>query len=194
MLKAGWGIHTRVIALVYSLRAGVSEPTPTIPRRGGAPMKAQEIMTTQPACCTPDVSVQEAAQLMERHHCGCILVVDDPAINHLVGTVTDRDIALRAVAQGKGADTKVSGVMSSDPSCCAPNDDIRAVERIMTERQVRRVPVVDERGCCVGIIAQADLTRKEPAVSDREVGHIVERISEPGDEPRTQADVGIRPR
>ena len=63
----------------------------------------------------------------------------------------------------------------------------------MTERQVRRVPVVDEAGCCVGIIAQADIARAADAeLSDREVGRVVERISGPTDEPRADADVGTR--
>lgn len=156
-------------------------------------MKAQDIMTAHPACCTPEQTVQDAARLMEQHNCGCIPVVEDTDSNHLVGTVTDRDIALRAVAQGKSADTKIRDVMSTDPSCCRPTDDVQDVERIMAERQVRRVPVVDARGCCVGMIAQADLATHEPAVSDRQVGRVVERISEPGNEPRARADVDVRP-
>jgi CBS domain-containing protein len=147
-------------------------------------MQAQDIMTSDPACCTPDDSLQDAARLMEQHRCGLIPVVDNAGAKHLTGTITDRDIAIRAVAKGKGADAKVRDVMSSSPKTCSPSDDLKVVEQIMADEQVRRVPVVDERGRCIGIIAQADLATHERGVSDREVGRVVERISEPGRESR----------
>ena len=70
--------------------------------------------------------------------------------------------------------------MTTEPRCCHPEDDVAAVEQIMMQAQVRRVPVVDARGDCVGMIAQADLARDEQAVSESELGRVVERISEPG--------------
>jgi CBS domain-containing protein len=142
-------------------------------------MKARELMTAQPACCTPDDTVADAARLMKEHDCGCIPVVEDKETDRLVGVVTDRDIACRCTAEDKGPDTRVDEVMSRDPKCCSPEDDVDRVERIMAEAQVRRVPVVDQRGCCVGIIAQADLALNQRAASESEVGQIVERISEP---------------
>ncbi len=142
-------------------------------------MKARELMTAQPACCTPDETVADAARLMKEHDCGCIPVVEDKETGRLVGVVTDRDIACRCTAEDKGPDTRVDEVMSRDPKCCGPDDDVDRVEQIMAEAQVRRVPVVDERGCCVGIIAQADLALNQRAASESEVGQIVERISEP---------------
>lgn len=147
-------------------------------------MKARELMTAQPACCTPDETVGEAARLMKEHDCGCIPVVEDKETDRLVGVVTDRDIACRCTAEGKGPDTPVAEAMSRDPKCCSPDDDVDRVERIMAEAQVRRVPVVDQRGCCIGIIAQADLALHQRAASESEIGHseighMVERISEP---------------
>jgi CBS domain-containing protein len=142
-------------------------------------MKARELMTAQPACCTPDETVGEAARLMKEHDCGCIPVVEDKESNRLVGVVTDRDIACRCTAEDKGPETPVKEAMSRDPKCCGTSDEVEAVEKIMAEEQVRRVPVVDERGCCVGIIAQADLALNQRAASESEVGQIVERISEP---------------
>lgn len=156
-------------------------------------MKTQDIMTANPACCTPDDTVQNAAQLMQQHDCGCLPVVEDQKSKRVVGVVTDRDLACRCLAEGKGADTKVEEVMSADPSCCRPEDDVAEVERIMAERQVRRVPVVDRRACCVGMVAQADLARQDRAVSDREVGRVVERVSEPTKSARREANVGVRP-
>lgn len=142
-------------------------------------MKARELMSAQPACCTPDETVGEAARLMKEHDCGCIPVVEDKETDRLVGVVTDRDIACRCTAEGKGPDTPVAEAMSRDPKCCSPDDDVDRVERIMAEAQVRRVPVVDQRGCCIGIIAQADLALNQRAGSESEIGHMVERISEP---------------
>ena len=148
-------------------------------------MKAQELMTKMPACCTPESTVREAAQLMLEHDCGCIGVVEKGTMR-LTGVVTDRDIACRCVAQGGGPETRVEQVMTADPRCCHPEDDIAAVEQIMMQAQVRRVPVVDARGDCVGMIAQADLAVRDRTVSDSELGRVVERISEPGRQGATQ--------
>ena len=148
-------------------------------------MRVQEIMTREPACCTADDTARHAAELMEKHDCGGIPVVEDEASRRVVGIVTDRDIALRAVARGRGADTSVRDLMSRDPECCQGDADVDAAERIMKERQVRRVPVVDGEGSLVGIVAQADLALEDRAADDREVGEVVERISQPG-RPRNQ--------
>jgi CBS domain-containing protein len=145
-------------------------------------MKAQDIMTSSPACCLPDDTAQQAAGLMAECDCGVIPVVEDKRSMRLVGAVTDRDLAVRGLAQGRGADAKVRDLMTTNPSCCRPSDDVKDVERVMSERQVRRVPVVDDAGCCLGVIAQADLARaaeQKGGVSDREVARVVERISEP---------------
>ena len=81
--------------------------------------------------------------------------------------------------------------MSEPPSCCHPVDDVETVQRIMTERQVRRVPVVDDDGICVGIIAQADLALHD--LPDRDVARTVERISEPSPSGRREVAIGIQP-
>lgn len=156
-------------------------------------MKAREIMTESPACCTPDDTVKRAAQLMTENDCGCLPVVGEMESKKIVGVVTDRDLACRCLGEGKGADTRVEEVMSANPSCCTSDSDIREVERIMAERQVRRVPVIDDRGCCVGMIAQADLARDERDFDDHEVRQTVERISEPTGQPRSETGAGGRP-
>lgn len=142
-------------------------------------MKAQDLMTTNPASGTPNSTVREAAQMMRDHDCGCIPIVEGDS-KRIVGVVTDRDIACRCVAEGKSPDTPVREIMTSNPQCCHLEDDVAAVEQIMIEAQVRRVPVMDAKERCVGMIAQADLALSHEAASDRDVGRVVERISEPG--------------
>lgn len=149
-------------------------------------MRAREIMTHEPACCTPDTSAEEAARLMRENDCGVIPVVDGDE-KTLVGVVTDRDIALRGVAEGLGPDAPVSELMTPSPQSCSPDDDVHDVEQVMMRKQIRRVPIIDAAGHLVGIIAQADLARK--LGNDQEVGELVEHISEPGRRVRSgQAD------
>jgi CBS domain-containing protein len=145
-------------------------------------MEVREIMTSDPVCCSVGDSIAEAASLMERNDCGCIPVVDGKrAQNSVVGVITDRDIAIRGVAQGMSVDVPVADVMTPRPHTCSPNADVKDVSRIMSDRQVRRVVVVDDDGHCVGIVAQADLARAAEArseVDEVELARVVERISE----------------
>lgn len=146
-------------------------------------MKARDLMTAGPACCSPNDSIQRAAELMEQNDCGCIPVVEGRDNQNVIGVVTDRDVAIRAVGSGRGSDTRVSDVMTASPCCVDADSDVEQVERVMSDNQIRRVVVVDDAGCCVGIVAQADLARAADQgreVSDDEVGRVVERISEPG--------------
>jgi CBS domain-containing protein len=143
-------------------------------------MKVSELMTKNPTSISPDQSVRDAAKEMERCDCGCLPVAD--AGGKLVGMITDRDIAIRAVAKGLGADARVRDVMTPNPATVRATDDVKQVERVMSEKQVRRVPVVDESGKCCGIVAQADLARAADGaddISDKDVAQVVENISAP---------------
>ena len=153
-------------------------------------MKASDLMSRNPTICNPDATIAEAARLMDERDCGCLPVAEQRSAPRVVGVITDRDIATRAVAQGRGPDTPVREVMSRDPSCCREDDTVKTVEQIMGERQVRRVPVVDQEGCCVGVVAQADLARSVPA---RELAKTVEKISDPSASPRRNTHVGVHP-
>jgi len=148
-------------------------------------MLAKEIMSRDPQVITPDDTLREAARLMADYDCGSLPVVEDKVGMQVVGVLTDRDIAVRGVARGKTPDSKVNDVMSPAPACVFEEDDIEEVERIMAEKQVRRVPVVDRNDRVVGMIAQADLATNDRAASDRDVGRLVEKISEPASPRRT---------
>lgn len=148
-------------------------------------MKVSELMTSSPATVCPEHSLRDAALMMKQHDCGC-LPVQDAKNGKLVGVITDRDIVVRAVADG-GSDKKVSEVMSKQVHTCRPEDDIDLVERVMAEHQVRRVPVVDGNGKAVGIVAQADIARAangnsngNGSVSQGDVARVVEGVSQPG--------------
>lgn len=142
-------------------------------------MNARDIMTSNPTCCTPDSTAEQAAREMVAADCGCLPVVDDMETRRIVGVVTDRDLASRCLADGRGPETRISDVMSANPSCCTADSDAQEVEHVMADRQVRRVPIVDDQQCCVGIVAQADLARDEQDFDDHEVRDTLERISEP---------------
>jgi len=144
-------------------------------------MKANDLMTKNPACVTPQTTAQEAASLMEREDVGSLPVVETRDSMRLVGIVTDRDLALRVLGRGASASTPVSGAMSSgNLACVHPDDDLDKIEHLMSEHQVRRVPVVDQNNCVCGMIAQADLARELHAVGRKDFGKVVQEISEPG--------------
>jgi CBS domain-containing protein len=141
-------------------------------------MKIQDIMTSNPSSVTPDATIREAAQVMKREDVGIVPVIENQGEKRLLGVVTDRDIAIRCVAEGKDGSCRVSEAMSDDPATCGPNDDIDDVMETMSVEKVRRIPIVDERGSLVGIVSQADLLRR--GRDDSRAAETVERISEPG--------------
>jgi CBS domain-containing protein len=145
-------------------------------------MRVGDIMTPNPVCCTPDSTAREVATLMRDNDCGSIPVVENGEAKRLVGMVTDRDLAVRGYAAGKGPDTRVRELMTEAPITSAPEDEVEIVREVMVAQQVRRVPVVDKDGAVVGIVAQADIALEEGAASDQEVGRVVEAISEPRDD------------
>lgn len=121
-------------------------------------MNVKEVMTADPACCTSDMSLQEVAKLMVDNDCGCIPVVDDQNNRKPVGMITDRDITIRTVAEGKNPlDLTVSDAMTANPFAVTPMTSLEDCCNLMESNQIRRVAVVDEKGSCCGIVAQADV-------------------------------------
>lgn len=141
-------------------------------------MLAREIMTEKVECVTPQDDLAHAARIMRDRDVGIVPVVEgNDGQRRLLGVVTDRDIAIRHVAEGHGGSCRVEEAMSRDDLVVArPDDDVDSVMRSMRERQVRRVPVVED-GRLIGIISQADLALDTS--DDSEVGRTVESISEP---------------
>jgi CBS domain-containing protein len=126
------------------------------------PRTVRDVMTTDPVVCETTASATEAAQKMRDHEIGDVLVVDG---SELVGIVTDRDIAVRVVAEGSDPDSVTLGdVCSGDLETVTPDDDLGDVIRDMRDRAVRRVPVVED-GTAVGILSIGDLAVMKDAES-----------------------------
>lgn len=142
-------------------------------------MNCHDVMTPSPVCCVPDDAVVDVARLMRAQDIGSIPVVATHDSQRLVGVVTDRDLAVRVIAEGRDPrETAVRDVMSLQPVTCRDTDIYQQALQAMGEHQVRRIPVVDAEGRLAGIIAQADVATRlaQPSTT----GAIVEAISEPG--------------
>ena len=134
---------------------------------------AQDVMTTEPACCTAHTTLDQVAKMMVQNDCGEIPVID--VNDRPIGVVTDRDIVCRVVADGKNPMAHTAEQCMSQPVITVQADDsIEEVVATMEKHQIRRVPVVDESGCCMGIIAQADVAWVEALP---EVGELVREVS-----------------
>jgi CBS domain-containing protein len=141
--------------------------------------KSKDVMTKDPAACEPGDSVVKVAQIMKREDVGSVPVVDSQASRKLVGIVTDRDLVVKVVAEGRSIDAAtVRDAMTSDPASCQEDDDVDRAVKLMAERQVRRMPIIDAAGRLAGIISQADVATR--VNRDKQTGELVEAISESG--------------
>lgn len=121
-------------------------------------MKIRDVMTRTAELTTPNDTLRHAAQTMKECDCGVLPVAED---DRLVGMLTDRDIAVRGIAEGKGPDAKVRDVMTQEVLYCFDDEDIHHVCQNMAEIQVRRLPVVNRDKRLVGIVSLSDLAKKE---------------------------------
>ena len=132
----------------------------------------KDAMTSNPKTVTSDQTVADAARIMKQEDAGVVPIVDG---DRLVGVVTDRDITITVVAEGKDPQsTRVTEIASRDLVTVDPQQDLDEALRLMAQHQVRRLPVVEEDGRLVGILAQADVAQH---TSDERTGEVVEEIS-----------------
>lgn len=137
-------------------------------------MKVSEAMTPDVQIAGPGQSIRDAARIMAAIDAGVLPVGDN---DRLVGMITDRDIAVRAVAQGLGPDTRIRDVMSADVKYCYEDDDLDEVAQNMAEIKVRRLPVLNRAKRLVGIVSLGDIAMVDGPDS---VGEAICDISEPG--------------
>jgi CBS domain-containing protein len=145
-------------------------------------MQVREVMSVQVNVANPRQSIREAAQMMAAIDAGALPVGEN---DRLVGMITDRDIAVRAVAVGKGPETPIREVMSTDVKYCFADDEVDEVAHNMADIKLRRLPVLDDRKRLVGIISLADIALAE---GPSPAGHAICGISEPGGDHSQSAD------
>jgi len=144
-------------------------------------MQIKEIVTTNVATCTPGTRLSEVSRMMVTYDCGAIPVIENTDTMRLVGIVTDRDIVTRTVAEGRNPlDMTAREIMSQPVVVATPDMSVEAAANLMAENQVRRLPVVDSRGACVGIVAQADIALNAPV---QETAEVVKEVSQPVNSP-----------
>ena len=137
-------------------------------------MKVSEVMTTEVETVSADQTARQAASFMIRADAGSIPVCEGSKV---IGMVTDRDIAVRGIAEGRGPDTPISELMSDGIVCAHEDDDVQAVAQRMSEEQVRRMPVLDSDENLVGIVSLGDLAREANAETAETA---LEGVSAPG--------------
>lgn len=122
-------------------------------------MKVSEVMTRHVACCSMNESLAAAASVMWDVDCGCVPIVDDA--RRVVGIITDRDIAMAALSQGKPLEEmRIASAASTSPCCVDEGDPIEKAEALMQRHQIRRLPVVTDGGTLAGIVSMNDLARR----------------------------------
>lgn len=135
-------------------------------------MRVREAMTLDPATCEPTTTLRLVAILMLDHDCAAVPIVSS---GEVVGIVTDRDIACRAVARGlNAAALPAAAVMSAPLVAIHPDETFDDAVQVMKENHVHHLPVIDEKGRLIGIVAQSDLGRR---MSNRELGQLTRETS-----------------
>jgi len=137
-------------------------------------MKISEVMTTDLETVSADQTAREAAAFMLRADAGSIPVCEGDKV---IGMITDRDIAVRGIAEGRGPDTPVSELMTESIICAHEDDDVQEVARRMSDEQVRRLPVIDSDERLVGIVSLGDLARETAGEAAQQA---LEGVSAPG--------------
>ncbi len=123
-------------------------------------MKVREVMAPNPVCCIAQNSALDAAWLMRAHNLGCLPVVSGPTTRRLIGIVTDRDLCMAVIPRGSApSSVAVAQAMTVEPIVCSSDDELEDCAALMRKHSLRRVPVVDKHGACIGLISQTDFDR-----------------------------------
>lgn len=138
-------------------------------------MKVRDVMTRQPSCCLPEDTIETAARRMVECDCGAIPVVGDLNL-FPIGIITDRDIVVRAVAARRGVQLYVRDCMTTPAITVTEDTDLTDCIELLERAQIRRMIVVDHRGFCTGIVAQADIASH---TSKRKTGELLRYVSQP---------------
>jgi CBS domain-containing protein len=140
-------------------------------------MNVDDIMTTDPACCTPDTPLREVARMMVLHDCGEIPLVQNPDEAVVLGVVTDRDIVCRLIAEGENPlDLTAASCMSHPAITVSAGSSLEDCCHVMEAHQIRRVPIIDASGTIRGIVSQADIATRAPKTR---AANLVREVSEP---------------
>jgi CBS domain-containing protein len=145
-------------------------------------MRIKHIMTKDPSCCVPSDSAQRAATIMRHEHAGIVPVIDNEQSRRIVGVVTDRDLCMNVVAEGRDARTvPVEQCMTTTVVTASPNDSVEKVTELMRENQIRRIPVVNEQGDLLGIVALADVVGRSE-IKPTQTHDTLKKVSAPTNE------------
>lgn len=143
-------------------------------------MEVKDCMTKNVCYCTPSTNVTDVAKMMCDNHVGCIPVCDEN--NQVVGLLTDRDVILRTISCGKDVNTTpVSDIMTCGVCCCKPDTTIAEATKLMSDFQIRRIPVCDQNNKIVGMLSLGDLAHNDKKVGKDEVCNTLENICECGE-------------
>jgi CBS domain-containing protein len=146
-------------------------------------MRIKHVMTRDPSCCVPSDPAPKAARIMRDEDAGIVPVIENEQSQKIVGVVTDRDLCMNIVAEGRDPNgVSVEACMTAVVVTCAPTDSVARVTDLMKENQIRRVPVVDADGRLQGIVAMADLVGRAE-LKTTEIHETLKKVSAPTSEP-----------
>ena len=148
-------------------------------------MKVREAMSANPVCCLPSDTAMKVAATLREQNIGSMPVVADHDSRRLVGMITDRDLCCTVIADGLDPrKTAIEKFATANPVSCRDGENVEHCERLMQEHQIRRIPIVDGEGRCIGIVAQADLALKD---KPERISRTVAEISKPEQKPSIAA-------
>ena len=146
-------------------------------------MRIKHVMTKDPSCCVPSDSAQHAASIMRDEHAGIVPVIDNEQSRRIAGVVTDRDLCMNVVAEGRDPSAvTVEQCMTTKVVTCSPNDSVERATELMRENQIRRIPVVSEGHELQGIVTLADVVERA-TIKTTQIHETLKKVSAPTEEP-----------